>query len=135
MNTYYHRSLAASPAYSEVGGLGSLQIIKGDPINITVKAKDSAGNYIFTGGELFMIKISNLWTKKNDHYCSPDGNSSPLTSNVNDIMVDHNDGNYTYSYTAPFTSKICLLKLFSWINICSDIFTNTKQCLLRILSR
>ena len=71
-----------------------------------VTVKDSTGNAITTGGEKFAVKISNTCVKFNDYYCSPSGNVGPLSSNINGIMTDHNNGTYTYSYILS-TTGLC----------------------------
>ena len=100
-----------SASNSVVSGLTMANIVKGDTLTITVYVKDSSGNIISAGGDKLMIKISNSWTKISDNYCFPNGNSSPLSSNMNDIMIDHNNGTYTYSYTTPTTSKYALFRV------------------------
>ena len=99
-NNSNHRSLTgASAANSIVTGLENSSMFTGDTINITVTAKDLSGNFVTTGGDIFTVKISNLWTKYNAYYCEPSGASGPLSANVNEVMIDHNNGTYTYSYT------------------------------------
>ena len=91
-NNSNHRSLtSASAASSIITGLQNSSMFTGDTINITVIAKDSSGKFVTTGGDIFTVKISNLWNKYNDYYCKPSGATSPLSANVNDVMVDHNN--------------------------------------------
>ena len=106
-----NRALAsASVASSIVSGIGSTEVVKGDTVIIRVDAKDSSGNSISTGGENFMIKISNSWTKTNDHYWDLTGSSNILSTSVYSIMTDHNNGTYTYSYIIPSLSKLKLIR-------------------------
>ena len=90
-----HRSLSvASAVNSVVAGLGSSSMFTGDILSITVTAKDSSGNLLTTGGDIFTVKISNKCTKYNAYYCEPTGATSPLSANINDVMIDHNNGTY-----------------------------------------
>ena len=110
-NQLNHRSLsAASAVNSVVAGLGSSSMFTGDTLSITVTAKDSSGNLLTTGGDIFTVKISNLCTIYNAYYCKPTGATSPLSANVNDVMIDHNNGTYTYSYTLSVVGKPCITK-------------------------
>ena len=89
------RSLTgASAANSIVTGLENSSLYTGDTISITVTAKDLSGNFVTTGGDIFTVKISNLWTKYNDYYCKPNTVTGPLFANVNDVMTDHNNGTH-----------------------------------------
>ena len=98
-NNSNHRSLtSASAANSLVTGLENSSMYSGDSINITVTAKDSSGNFVTTGGEIFTVKISNLWNKYNTYYCWPSGATGPLSANVNSVMTDHNNGTYKIMY-------------------------------------
>ena len=88
-----------------MSGSGIQNIATGLTGQITVTAKDSSGNTITTGGELFMIRISNTWTLTNSHYCSPTGATAPLSSFISDMMTDNNNGIYSYSYTFSFIGR------------------------------
>ena len=106
-NINTRRSLvAASAANSVVSGTGISNIASGVTGTVTVTAKDSLGNTITTGGEIFMIKISNICSKANSHYWAPSGATTPLASNINDIMADNGDGTYSYSYILSFIGKM-----------------------------
>ena len=60
-NGYYRRELStASAANSIVSGLGFTQIVKEGMISIRVEAKDSSGSPRSSGGDLFVVKISNV---------------------------------------------------------------------------
>ena len=72
-------------------------------------AKDSSGIEATAGGETFIVKISNTCTIYNQYYWAPNGARTPLSSNVNDIMTDNNDGTYTYSYKVPNSRKNYLI--------------------------
>ena len=65
---------------------------------VTVTAKDSSGNTITTGGEKFLLKVSNVWIKKNNYYWEV-GTSFLFSPNIYILMTDNNDGTYTASYT------------------------------------
>ena len=90
-----------------VSGLIYTKTFLGDTLEITVTAKDSYGNYVTTGGDIFTVKISNVCTKYNQYYCAPSGSTTSLSSNVNDVMTDHNNGTYSYSYPVPNSRKNC----------------------------
>ena len=95
INNQSHRSMvmaSTSAVNSIVTGLENSSMYTGDIIKITVTAKDSSGNFVTTGGDIFTVKISNLWTKYNAYYCWPNGATGPLSANVNDVMADHNNG-------------------------------------------
>ena len=125
-----HRILTASDASkSEVTGLDLTQVSQGNTINITVTAKDSSGNSIASGGEKFIVKISNACTKYNQYYCAPSGSTKPLSSNINDVMTDHNNGTYTYSYPVPNTRKNCLNLNYSWLNFSADLLADSRKSL------
>ena len=100
------RSLSISTTNSVVSGAGISDIATGLTRTIVVTAKDSSGNIITTGGELLMIRITNLWSYANSHYCSPNGATTPLSSLVSDMMVDNGNGTYSYSYTFTFIGKL-----------------------------
>ena len=88
-----------------MGGLNPTNVFSGAPLVITVTAKDSTGNLITTGGEFFTVKISNLWTKNNNYFWVSNGATTPLSSNINGVMTDHNNGTYTYSTTLTALGK------------------------------
>ena len=95
----YHRSLvAASASNSVVSGTGVTTFAKQTMSVVTVTAKDSSGNTITTGGEKFLLKVSNVWTKKNNYYWEV-GTSFLFSPNIYILMTDNNDGTYTASYT------------------------------------
>ena len=98
---YKHRllSISASAQTSIVSGSGIANIAIGTTVNIIVTAYDLNSNQVLTGGDAFIVKISNLWTKYNEYYWSPNGIPGPLSTNINDIMTDHNNGTYSYSYS------------------------------------
>ena len=94
---------AASAANSVISGTGIYDNVSGKTVNVTVTAKSSSGASINTGGELFVVRISNNWLKYNEHYWQPSGNSNTLSSNVIEPMIDHNNGTYSYSYSVSTT--------------------------------
>ena len=103
----HRRSLiAASAANSVVSGSGIFDIASGTTVTVTVTAKDSSGAPINTGGELFVVRVSNTWSKYNEHYWKPSGNSNTLSSNVVEPMTDHNNGTYSYSYSVSSTGTL-----------------------------
>ena len=76
----------------------------GTTAKITVTAKDVNG-VLTSGADQFMVKISNRWTKQNDHYCSLSVTSGPLSANINGIMTYTANGVYTYDFQVPNSSK------------------------------
>ena len=107
------RSLTtASAVNSIVAGVSSTNVYSGSSLSITVTAKDSSGNSINAGGEIFIVKISNLWTKYNNYYWNPSGATSPLSSNINDVMTDNSDGTFPYSATLTAIGKFKHLLYF-----------------------
>ena len=96
---------SANAANSIVSGTGIYDFYSGSTVTVSVTAKDSYGNLITNGGEVFSVKISNLWTKVNDYLCEINGSSSTLASSINEVMTDHNNGTYTYSYTINNTGN------------------------------
>ena len=101
------RSLSTiSTTNSVVSGTLVSDIASGLTGTIIVTAKDSSGNTITTGGELLMVRITNLWSYANSHYCSSNGVTTTLSSIVSDMMVDNGNGTYSYSYTITFVGKL-----------------------------
>ena len=127
-NNSNHRSLTdANAANSIVTGLENSSMFTGDTINITVTAKDSNGNLAASGGDIFTVKISNLWTKYNDYYCKPSGATDPLSANVNDVMTDHNNGTYTYSYTLSAVGNLNAYHLIGSVSVQVYLMTPGKD--------
>ena len=116
---------------SEVSGTGIIDFAAGTT-TVIVKAKDSSGNTISTGGEILMLKVSNLCNKVNDYYWSPNGVSGPLSIKINELMTDHNNGTYSASFTAPTTRKF-LIQIYSWTSIGSGLFAHIPKGLQRVL--
>ena len=101
------RSLtAASALQSVVSGTGIANFTPGSTLEVIVTAKDSNGNDITTGGELFLVIVSNIWTKYNQYYCQPSWGTGPLSTNIEGIMTDYNNGTYSYSYTVSNSGKV-----------------------------
>ena len=76
---YKHISLSipASAQTTIISGSGIANIAIGITVNIIVTAYDLNSNQVLTGGDVFIVKISNLWTKYNEYYCSPSGSPGP----------------------------------------------------------
>ena len=105
MFKFKHRILlSADASHSVVSGSISPSLIAGTSATITVQANDANGN-LTSGGDKYIIKISNRWTKINSYYCSLNSASIPLTSNINGMMTDQNNGYYNYNFNVPNKSK------------------------------
>ena len=128
------RSLTtASAVNSIVAGVSSTNVYSGSSLSITVTAKDSNGNLITTGGEIFTVKISNLWTKYNNYYWNPSGATSPLYSNINGVMTDNNDGTYIYTFTLTSLGKFKHLLYFNRQCFNTSVFIISQRSVSRVL--
>ena len=80
---------------------------------ITVTSRDSSGNLIGTGGDFWIVKITNEWTKENDYtWVGVTGAANTLSSAISGTMTDNGDGTYTYSYTISTLGKLLVFKLY-----------------------
>ena len=86
--------------------MNKTKIHQSNTLNISVIAKDSAGKSVSSGGEIFIIKISNTCTKYNKYYCAPNGTGTTLSSNVNDVMKDNKNGTYTEYENSEYWIKL-----------------------------
>ena len=121
--SFHKRSLTnADAGNSIVSGLESSNVYSVTPFTITVTTKDPKGNLITTGGEIFTVKISNLWTKYNSNYWTPNGKTSPLSSNINGVMTDNNDGSYTYTVTLTAIGKFEYFYILNRQCFCTSVF-------------
>ena len=100
--------LGAYYSNSIVSGSGIASFHAGTTVSIIVRAKDTYGNYITTGGDKFIVKISNPWTKYNSFYWKLTGSSGALSSNINAVMTDYNNGTYSYNYSVSTAGIINL---------------------------
>ena len=99
-----HRELSGASASNSVpSGNGVTTFAAGTPAVITVTAKNSGGGTISSGGDIFAVKISNPCSIIDTYYCDP--GSGPLSSSINGVMTDHNNGTYTYTYTVGSTGE------------------------------
>ena len=107
------RRLATSASMSTISGNGLQSIAAGTVGTINVTSRDSSGNLIGTGGDLWVVKITNEWTKANDYSCvGVSGAANTLSSAISGTMTDKGDGTYTYSYTISTTGKLFAIKLY-----------------------
>ena len=105
MLEFKHRILApADASHSVVLSSISPSLIAGTSATITVQANDANG-VLTSGGDTYIIKISNRWTKINNYYCSLNSGSIPLTSNINGVMTDQSNGLYNYNLNVPYNRK------------------------------
>ena len=107
------RRLVTSASMSTISGNGLQSIAAGTVGTINVTSRDSSGNLIGTGGDLWVVKITNEWTKANDYTCvGVSGAANTLSSPISGTMTDKGDGTYTYSYTISTTGKLFTFKLY-----------------------
>ena len=101
------RRLATSASMSTISGNGLQSIAAGTVGTINVTSRDSSGNLVGTGGDTWIVKITNEWTKENDYtWVGVTGAANTLSSAISGIMTDKGDGTYTYSYTISTTGKL-----------------------------
>ena len=107
------RRLATSASMSTISGNGLQSIAAGTVGTINVTSRDSSGNLIGTGGDIWIVMITNEWTKENDYtWVGVTGAANTLTTAISGIMTDKGDGTYTYSYTISTTGKLFTFKLY-----------------------
>ena len=95
---------------------------------ITVTAKDSAGNSIGHGGDIFLIQITNKWTTSVEYVCDlVSGARSTVSTPYYDKMIDNGDGTYSYSYTLSNDGAITVIvKLSTGNGVYSEWYPNTS---------
>ena len=92
---------------SSVSGTGIQTLSKLVPRTVNVTAKDASGNLIGSGGDVWIVRVSNECTKANDYYCSTvSGAASVLSGSFSGVMTDNGDGTYSYTYTISTTGRI-----------------------------
>ena len=92
---------------STISGTGIQTFKVGSTVTVTVTSKDSSGNLIGVGGDIWLIKITNECTKANDYeWAIVSSAATTLSSSISGVMSDKGDGTYTYSYTVTNTGKI-----------------------------
>ena len=64
---------------------------------VIVTVNDSSGVVVANPSEIFSVKVSNQWDQDTQYYWTP-GAGGPLSSNINGIMNNNNDGTYSFSY-------------------------------------
>ena len=70
-------------------------------------AKDSSGNNIGHGGDLFLIKITNKWVQTSDHSWNvATGTRTTIPSTIYVAMTDNGDGTYFYSFSVKLDGAI-----------------------------
>ena len=81
------RRLATSYSMSTITGTGLQSFAAGTAATITVISKDASGNLIGTGGDKWLVKITNEWTKVNDYTCiGVSGAQNTLSSPISGMM-------------------------------------------------
>ena len=113
-----------SASNSVVSGTGITDFYSDTTVTIFVTVKNAFGTLMTSGGDTFIVKISNLWTQINSNLCEVNGNSNTLASSINGVMTDLNNGNYTYSYTVPNAGKFKLNAYFFRICICASLLVD-----------
>ena len=93
-----HRKLSSvSVANSVVSGTGIQNQLLRENVTVTVTAKDSSGNSITTGGETFVVRVTDKCVAESIHMWS--NSYYPPYRYIDGIMTDNNDGTYAYSYS------------------------------------
>ena len=81
------RRLTTSATMSTITGTGIKLFAAGTTATITVTSKDASGNLIGTGGDKWLVKITNEWAKANDYACfSVSGAATTLSSKISGLM-------------------------------------------------
>ena len=107
-----------SATNSVVSGTGIQNQLLRENVTVTVTAKDSSGNFINTGGETFVVRVTSKCVAESIHLCS-NSYYSPYQY-IDGIMTDNNDGTYAYSY-----SMIYIGKEFANIQIYRQLFSSS----------
>ena len=114
---------------SVISGTGvSSSIFAPATYTVTVTAKDSSGNNIGHGGDLFLIQITNHCTLSVEFiWNAVSGARSTISSQIYEKMIDNGDGTYSYSYTLTNDGAITIIvKLSSGNGIYSEWYPNTS---------
>jgi cysteine-rich repeat protein len=99
----------ASAAQSTVSGSAISAFTALSAQTVTVTAKDSGGNSIGVGGDLFYVQISNEWTKtSNFEWTIVDGADNTIISTIFAEMTDNNDGTYSYTWIPDNEGKLSI---------------------------
>ena len=124
---------AADASQSVVSGPGIANVAVGTNNTVIVTAKSSSGSAISTGGDIFTFRITNRWTKYNQYYCKPTGDSGPISANLIGLFGDLNNGNYSIYYYIGSTGKLNISKINCRCNIISSLSSWTRKSLSWIL--
>ena len=96
--------------------------------SVTVTAKDSSGNNIGHGGDIFLIQITNHCTLSGEFTWNVvSGARSTISSQIYEKMTDNGDGTYSYSYSLTNDGAITIIvKLSTGNGVYSEWYPNTS---------
>jgi len=114
-----------SAVRSQITGNGTVSVIAFQTNRVTVIAKDSAGNNIGTGGDVFRIGIFNQCTPTGYFDCAQvPGSKNIVGSPIIANMADVGDGSYYYDYAVQLDGVLTIQVLLLTPNIKGEFFNN-----------
>ena len=99
-----HRSLQADSTQTLVSGLQNIEAWS--PHTITVTPRDSDGNNIGTGLEVY-IQLSNKCTYDSSRYtCNENSDADDIVDFNHTLMVDNGNGSYSHTFEVTKQGQI-----------------------------
>ena len=109
---YSHRDMQvnADASQSTISGTGAANFEVNETVTITIQAVYANGTNKLTGGDIFVVKITNECEKNSDEFeCyAVTGQLTVLATDLYATMTDNGNGTYSYDYTATANGNITI---------------------------